>query len=86
MKALNLITLVLLIIGGINWGLVAFDFNLVSSLFGVDSVITNIVYGLVGLSALWQIAPLLRAMKVGEVTAEANAGHTTTNNSRSATR
>lgn len=73
MKALNLLTLVLLIIGGINWGLVAFDFNLVSSIFGVDSALTNIIYGLVGLSALWQIAPFLRAMKVGEVAAESNS-------------
>lgn len=72
MKALNLITLILVIVGGINWGLVAFDLNLVEALFGADTALSNLVYGLVGLSALWQIAPLLRAMRTGEVAAEAN--------------
>jgi uncharacterized protein len=70
MKALNLITLVLIIVGGLNWGLVALGYNLVEALFGADTALTNIVYGLVGLSALWQIMPLLRAFKVGEVHAE----------------
>lgn len=70
MKALNLITLLLVIIGGINWGLVAFDFNLVAALFGEDTALTNIVYALVGLSALWQLVPFLRAMRSGETRAQ----------------
>lgn len=46
-------TLVLLIIGGINWGLVGiFDFNLVEYLFGAGSLLTRIVYILVAVSAL----------------------------------
>lgn len=46
-------TLVLLIIGGINWGLVGiFDFNLVEYLFGAGSLLTRIVYILVAISAL----------------------------------
>lgn len=46
-------TLVLCIIGGINWGLVGiFDFNLVEYLFGAGSLLTRIVYILVGISAL----------------------------------
>ncbi len=41
------------IIGALNWGLVgAFDFNLVDYLFGAGSVISRIVYALVGLSGL----------------------------------
>lgn len=72
MKALNLLTLVLVIVGGLNWGLVALaDFDLVAALFGEDSALSNIVYGLVGLSALWQIAPLLRAFRIDEPRAEA---------------
>ena len=60
MRALNVITLVLLIVGGLNWGLVGlFDFNLVSALFGEMSMLSRIVYGLVGLSALYQIVPLV---------------------------
>ncbi|MEW6017335.1 MAG: DUF378 domain-containing protein [Pseudomonadota bacterium] len=73
MKFLNLATLILVIVGGLNWGLVgAFDVNLVASLFGVDSALSNIVYILVGLSALWQIMPLTQAFKTGEVAAEAH--------------
>ena len=49
------LALALLIVGGINWGLVGiFQFDLVAWLFGgVDSVVSRIVYTLVGLSALW---------------------------------
>ncbi|MDY6923191.1 MAG: DUF378 domain-containing protein [Pseudomonadota bacterium] len=73
MKALNLITLVLLIVGGLNWGLVgAFQFDLVAAIFGDGSALSRLVYILVGLSALWQIMPLTKAFSVGEVDAEAN--------------
>jgi hypothetical protein len=71
-KALNLITLVLVIVGGFNWGLVgAFDFNLVATLFGEGSALSRIVYILVGLSALWQLVPLFRGAQVGETRAQA---------------
>ena len=60
MRALNIITLVLLIVGGLNWLLVgAFDFDLVAALFGELSPLSRIVYVLVGLSAIYQIIPLL---------------------------
>ncbi|MDQ5930436.1 MAG: uncharacterized protein QG594_2224 [Bacteroidota bacterium] len=50
---LNKIAFILVIIGALNWGLVgAADFNLVSMIFGEGSTIGNIVYILVGLSAL----------------------------------
>ena len=72
MKVLNLVTLTLVIIGGINWGLVgAAQFDLVATLFGgQDAPLSRLVYVLVGLSALWQIVPLLRAGSVGGVRAE----------------
>jgi uncharacterized membrane protein YuzA (DUF378 family) len=74
MKTLNLVTLILVIVGGLNWGLVGlFDFDLVAALFGVDSVLSNLVYILVGLSALYQIVPLSQAFRVGEVRAESGA-------------
>lgn len=73
MKGLNLTTLILLIIGGINWGLVGIaDFNLVAALFGTDSAISNLVYIIVGLSALWQLVPLGKAFKLNEPIAESN--------------
>lgn len=61
MRTLNMITLVLLIVGGLNWLLVgAFNVDLVASLFGEMSPLSRIVYVLVGLSAIWQIVPLLK--------------------------
>ena len=61
MRAINVITIVLLIVGGLNWGLVGlFDFNLVAALFGEQSLLSRIVYILVGASAIWQIIPLMR--------------------------
>ena len=59
MTALNKITLLLLIVGGLNWGLVGLlDFDLVAAIFGEMSPISRLVYSLVGLSALWQLIPL----------------------------
>lgn len=44
-----------MIIGGLNWGLIGFfKFNLVEALFGT-SIITTIIYALVGLAALWML-------------------------------
>ncbi len=55
MKILEIIALTLLIIGGLNWGLVGlFDLDLVSTLFGA-SIITKVVYILVGICALISI-------------------------------
>ena len=57
MKALNYIVLTLVIIGALNWLLVGlFQFNLVDSLFGELSILTRIIYTLVGISGLWSIA------------------------------
>lgn len=64
MRAINALTLVLLIVGGLNWGLVGlFGFDLVAALFGEMSLLSRIVYTLVGASALWQIVPLFQGEK-----------------------
>lgn len=56
MKVIDTIALILIIIGAINWGLVGiFNFNLVEEIFGGLSVITRIIYILVGISGLWGI-------------------------------
>ena len=61
MRFVNTVTLALLIVGGLNWGLVGlFDFDLVAALFGEMSVLGRIVYVLVGASALWQPILLFR--------------------------
>lgn len=56
MKVVNIIALVLIIIGAINWGLIgAFNFNLVDMLFGVNTILSRIIYGLVGIAGLWAL-------------------------------
>ncbi len=54
MKLIRNIALVLLIVGGLNWGLIGlFDFNLVAFLFdGLSVIISRIIYTLVGISAI----------------------------------
>ena len=56
MKIIDKIASVLIIIGAINWGLIAlFELDLVALLFGDMTILSRIVYGLVGLSGLWGI-------------------------------
>lgn len=60
MKVLTMVAFVLLIVGGLNWGLVGlFQFDLVAAIFGVGSLVSNIVYILVGLSAVYVAAVVL---------------------------
>lgn len=73
MRAVNLLTLVLLIVGGLNWGLVGiFGFDLVAAIFGEMSMLSRIVYALVGFSALWQIVDLFRMGEGGRGGARAH--------------
>ena len=63
MKKTDIASAALLIVGGLNWGLVAVaNFDLVATIFGLDfgqtNVATRIVYGLVGLAAVYQITQL----------------------------
>jgi uncharacterized protein len=55
MKALHMIAFILLVIGGLNWLLVAFGWNLVSAIFGTGTV-AMIIYILIGLSAIYEAA------------------------------
>lgn len=56
MKAVNTVALLLIIIGGVNWGLVGFfDYNLVDSLFGEGSALARVVYAVVGVAAVYQL-------------------------------
>ena len=53
-RIVDTVALVLVIIGGLNWGLVGFfEFNLVTALLGSMTVLSRLVYILVGLSAVW---------------------------------
>ncbi|NIP32517.1 DUF378 domain-containing protein [Candidatus Saccharibacteria bacterium] len=56
LNALDWIAIILVIVGGLNWGLVGiFDFDLVAAIFGDMSAISRVVYTLVGVSAIWMI-------------------------------
>lgn len=65
MKAINVLTLVLIIVGGVNWGLVgAAQFDLVATIFGGrEAMLARVVYVLVGLSALYQVSQVASALK-----------------------
>lgn len=56
------VSLLLVIIGAINWGLIAlFQFDLVAYLFGGQAaVVSRIIYGIIGLAGLWCISLLFR--------------------------
>lgn len=71
MRALDLITQILLIAGGLYWLLVgAFRFDLVAALFrGQDSPLSRLVYIVVGLCAIWQIIRLPARLVRGPVIA-----------------
>lgn len=55
MKSLHMVTWVLLVVGGLNWGLEAFGYNLVEMIFGAGSTLEMLVYLLVGLSAVYEL-------------------------------
>ena len=56
MKTLDVIVAVLLVVGGLNWGLVGFfNFDLVGTVFGQMSALSRLIYCVVGLCALYQV-------------------------------
>jgi len=64
LTSLDWITLILVVIGGVNWGLVgAFNFNLVDAIFGSMSFISRLIYILVGISAIYSITMLGKLRK-----------------------
>lgn len=64
MKTINGIALVLLVVGGLNWGLVGlFGFDLVAAIFGDMSIVSRIVYVVVGLSAVLVAAEAPKSMR-----------------------
>jgi uncharacterized membrane protein YuzA (DUF378 family) len=79
MKKLDIVALALVVIGALNWGLVALaEFDLVAALFGMEfgetNAISRIVYALVGLSGVW-LAVRAKALVAG--TSHAHSGRVT---------
>lgn len=61
MKTLDYFALTIVIIGAVNWGLIGFfDWNLVASLFGSMSLLSRIIYALVGLCGLYLLTMYMK--------------------------
>ena len=74
MKLLNLLTLLVVIIGGVNWGLVgAAGLDLVAAIVDAGSWQSRGIYLAVGVSAIYQLLPFTHAVDQGQISAEADA-------------
>jgi len=61
MKKIEVLASLLILIGALNWGLIAaFNYNLITSLLG-DGNTSKMVYGLVGVCALYQLMQMMKA-------------------------
>lgn len=64
MKSMDIVAAVLLVVGGLNWGLVGTaEFDLVAALFGAGSILAKVVYTLVGVAAVYQAISLKAIQK-----------------------
>ena len=64
MRSFDVVAAVLLVVGGLNWGLVGIaNFDLVATLFGAGSILAKFVYTLVGVSAVYQAISLKAIQK-----------------------
>ncbi len=67
MKFLDTVALLLVIIGAINWGLIGFfQFDLVATLFGDMSMLSRIIYALVGIAGLYSISFFAKSRYVND--------------------
>ena len=75
MRLLDKAALLLLVVGGLNWGSIGiFGFDIVAALFGGSAgMLSRIVYTLVGISALWCVTLLFREDADGAETARGHA-------------
>ena len=57
MKTLDIIALILVVIGAVNWGLIGFfQYDLVAAIFGQMATFTRVIYALVGIAGLYSIS------------------------------
>ncbi|HLD60545.1 MAG TPA: DUF378 domain-containing protein [Patescibacteria group bacterium] len=75
-NALDWISLILVIVGAINWGLVGlFQYNLIAEIFGIGSTVSRVIYALVGVGGLYTLAT---ATKMGSYNRRFYGGPTAT--------
>lgn len=74
---MDILALILVIVGALNWGLIGlFQFDLVATLFGGSaSVVSRIVYALVGLAGIWGITLISKLYKTDKHTQEIGRAH-----------
>ena len=72
LKIIDALTLLIVIVGGINWGLVGlFDFNMLTEIFGTPedrpdpSLVAELAYVVIGIAAIWQAGRMVRNLTVG---------------------
>jgi uncharacterized membrane protein YuzA (DUF378 family) len=77
MRYMNLITLALIIIGGLNWlAMGVSGFDVIGAIFGgTGSAVARVAYVIVGLAAVWQLMPGFQSLTMGEVDAERHMHH-----------
>jgi uncharacterized membrane protein YuzA (DUF378 family) len=64
MKTVDIVAVLLVIVGALNWGLVgAFNFDLVAAIFGSGSALARIVYLLVGVGGVFELVRLLTVQR-----------------------
>lgn len=59
-KPLDWVARILVIVGALNWGLAIWDLNLVTAIFSAGTILTQIVYALVGLAGIWELIKLFK--------------------------
>lgn len=68
MKTLDIIALILVVIGAINWGLIGFfQYDLVAAIFGEMATFTRVIYALVGIAGLYSISFIGRDREVRDI-------------------
>ncbi|MBV9509707.1 MAG: DUF378 domain-containing protein [Caulobacteraceae bacterium] len=71
MKALNLLTLLLSILAGVDVGIMGLlNVNVITGLFGEATMVSRVVELILGLAALYQLFPFMQATMLGEIRAE----------------
>ena len=64
LNAIDWLMIVLVVVGGLNWGLVGlFHFDLVAAIFGDFSIISRVVYGLFGIAAVYTLVSAMKFAK-----------------------
>lgn len=67
MNVLDKVSMLLLMIGGINWGLVGWlEYNLVDEIFGVGSGLSRVIYAVVGVAALYSVYSMIKMLSSSE--------------------